>query len=185
MKHKNLYWYYVVLTAAGAFVIGTVFHNIYDWSGGNVILGLFFPINESIWEHLKLIFYPLLILWAVTARRMQMDPEFTWTGRYTACMLSVAVGSAITAAGFYLLYCGFGITAFFVDLTLYALGLFCGQFLATHLTFHTRIPKWIGVICTYSVRICLFLSASSQCSDFHSEYMKKRFLPNLDRNLFL
>ena len=147
MKRKNLYWYYVVLTTAAAFVIGAIFHNIYDWSGGNVILGLFFPVNESIWEHLKLIFYPLLILWTVTVRRMHMDPEFPRPSRYTACMLSVAAGSVITAAGFYLLHCGFGITAFFVDLLLYALGLFCGQFLATHLTFHTRIPKWIGVIC--------------------------------------
>ena len=40
-------------------VIGTLFHFIYEWSGYNIILGLFTPVNESIWEHLKLLFFPV------------------------------------------------------------------------------------------------------------------------------
>lgn len=45
-----------------ASILGVVFHFIYDWTKGNPIAGLFFPINESTWEHLKLIFFPILIL---------------------------------------------------------------------------------------------------------------------------
>ena len=42
-------------------VLGTIFHFIYEWSGENALVGLFAPVNESIWEHTKLIFFPMLI----------------------------------------------------------------------------------------------------------------------------
>lgn len=34
---------------------------MYKWTGQNTIVGYFFPINESTWEHLKLLFFPTLI----------------------------------------------------------------------------------------------------------------------------
>lgn len=42
-------------------ILGTLFHFIYEWSGNNPIVGLFSPVNESVWEHLKLLFYPASI----------------------------------------------------------------------------------------------------------------------------
>lgn len=42
-------------------VFGTLLHFFYDWSGSNPIVGLFAPINESVWEHLKLLYYPMSI----------------------------------------------------------------------------------------------------------------------------
>lgn len=45
-----------------ACALGVLFHFVYRWSGYNPIIGLFFPINESTWEHLKLVFYPILIV---------------------------------------------------------------------------------------------------------------------------
>lgn len=44
-----------------ASMLGVLFHFVYEWSGSNSFLGLFFPVNESTWEHLKLIFYPVII----------------------------------------------------------------------------------------------------------------------------
>ena len=37
-------------------VLGTVLHFVYDWTGEKYIIGLFVPVNESIWEHLKLLY---------------------------------------------------------------------------------------------------------------------------------
>ena len=42
-------------------LLGTIGHFLYEWTGQNTIIGYFFPINESTWEHLKLIFFPTLI----------------------------------------------------------------------------------------------------------------------------
>ncbi|MBR4116633.1 MAG: hypothetical protein IKK65_00935 [Clostridia bacterium] len=42
-------------------VLGAVSHFVYEWSGENKILGYFFAVNESTWEHLKLLFFPTII----------------------------------------------------------------------------------------------------------------------------
>ena len=42
-------------------IIGTVNHFVFEWSNENVIVGIFTPINESSWEHLKLLFLPYLV----------------------------------------------------------------------------------------------------------------------------
>ena len=43
------------------FIVGSLFHFIYELSGSLPIVGYFFPINESVWEHLKLGFYAWLV----------------------------------------------------------------------------------------------------------------------------
>lgn len=43
-------------------VIGTLAHFVYDWSGQNSFVGLFTPVNESTWEHMKLLFFPMLFV---------------------------------------------------------------------------------------------------------------------------
>ena len=45
-----------------ASLLGVLFHFVYDWSNENFFSGLFFPVNESTWEHLKLVFLPILIV---------------------------------------------------------------------------------------------------------------------------
>ncbi len=51
------------LTAGFIFtaVFGTLSHFFYDWSGENPLIGLISPVNESTWEHMKLVFFPVLI----------------------------------------------------------------------------------------------------------------------------
>lgn len=41
-------------------VLGILMHFFYEWSGGSPIVGLVSPVNESAWEHMKLIFFPVL-----------------------------------------------------------------------------------------------------------------------------
>jgi hypothetical protein len=53
------------LTALAGFlfviVTGTLLHFAFIASGGNTLVGAFTPVNESIWEHLKLLLFPALI----------------------------------------------------------------------------------------------------------------------------
>lgn len=42
-------------------ITGTLLHFVYEWTNSNPIAAIFSPINESVWEHLKLIFYPMTI----------------------------------------------------------------------------------------------------------------------------
>ena len=42
-------------------ILGTLGHFLYELSGKKMGVGLLFPVNESTWEHLKLLFYPALV----------------------------------------------------------------------------------------------------------------------------
>ena len=53
-------------------ITGTISHFIYEWSGYNYILGFFFPVSESTWEHMKLCFFPMLI-YAIYMNRKWKD----------------------------------------------------------------------------------------------------------------
>ncbi len=52
---KNIIAFFVIS------ILGTIGHFIFEWTGQNEIIGLFFPVNESVWEHLKLLFFPTVI----------------------------------------------------------------------------------------------------------------------------
>ena len=40
---------------------GTLLHFLYDWTGGSILVAPFSGINESTWEHMKLLFWPTFI----------------------------------------------------------------------------------------------------------------------------
>ncbi len=58
MKHLKRY---AIIGIIFVLITGTLAHFLYDWSGNNYIVGLFTPINESIWEHMKLLFFGIII----------------------------------------------------------------------------------------------------------------------------
>ncbi len=42
-------------------LLGSLWHFLFEITGSNAIGAAFFPVNESVWEHMKLFFYPYLI----------------------------------------------------------------------------------------------------------------------------
>lgn len=40
-------------------ITGTLLHFTYEWSGNNHIVGYLSAVNESTWEHMKLVFFPM------------------------------------------------------------------------------------------------------------------------------
>ena len=57
MEKRLFYWELAgaLFTAA----LGTLLHFTYDWSGGWSVAAAFSAVNESTWEHMKLLFFPL------------------------------------------------------------------------------------------------------------------------------
>lgn len=56
---KNKKWKCILMLMV-ALVIGSLLHNVYVWFP-NGFTALIAPVNESLWEHTKIIFYPLLL----------------------------------------------------------------------------------------------------------------------------
>jgi hypothetical protein len=42
-------------------IVGSAMHFVYGWSGDLAIVGAISPVNESVWEHFKLGFFPTLV----------------------------------------------------------------------------------------------------------------------------
>ena len=49
----------LILTCAAAILAGCALHFLYQWMP-NAVTALFSPVNESLWEHIKLVFWPYL-----------------------------------------------------------------------------------------------------------------------------
>ena len=41
--------------------VGTLLHFVYEWSGKMALVAPFSNVNESTWEHMKLLFYPAFL----------------------------------------------------------------------------------------------------------------------------
>ncbi len=42
-------------------ILGFVLHYLFSWTNGSKIIGLFVPVNESVWEHLKLGYWAVVL----------------------------------------------------------------------------------------------------------------------------
>ena len=41
-------------------ILAPVFHFLFEWSGDNTFVGIFAAVNESVWEHTKIVYFPFL-----------------------------------------------------------------------------------------------------------------------------
>lgn len=61
MIKKNLILRFEIISTIFIMILGVLLHFTYEWFSKNILVGTFSAINESTWEHLKLIFFPMLI----------------------------------------------------------------------------------------------------------------------------
>ena len=78
-------------------VFGTLSHFFYGWSDGNPLIGLISPVNESTWEHMKLVFFPVLI-WSffITGSGSNLSPALR-----PALLLGGFIGTLMIPVLFY------------------------------------------------------------------------------------
>ncbi len=72
-------------------VVGTLLHFLFDWTGGNVIAALFSAVNESIWEHLKLLFYPMVAVAVVEYFSWGKEVDSFWCIKLMGILLGVVL----------------------------------------------------------------------------------------------
>lgn len=105
---------------------GTLLHYVYALSGNAFWVGIIAATSESVWEHLKLAFWPAalwtLVGWVLVGRSVQ---NF-WVGRWAALTLMPIV----IAVGFYAYISVIGHHALVFDLILFVLAIASGQLAA-------------------------------------------------------
>ncbi len=102
MKKTLLYW-----QAAGfAFtsLMGVLLHFLFDWTGQSAVIALFSAVNESIWEHMKLLFFPMLVFAFIQSRYLSDKYGNFW------CVKAVGIltGTILIPVIYYTLNGAFG-----------------------------------------------------------------------------
>lgn len=81
---------YEIVCCILACILGVLFHFVYEFSGQNALLGLFVPVNEAVWEHLKLIFYPILLMSLAEYFIFKINDEGFFCIKLKAALLGMA-----------------------------------------------------------------------------------------------
>ena len=88
MKQASSLWLPAgfALTSLG----GTLLHFLYDWTDGSILVAPFSGVNESTWEHMKLLFWPLF-LFALVQRLFFKEQENYWCVKLLGILLGLAL----------------------------------------------------------------------------------------------
>ncbi len=127
-------WLFVFFLTAAA---GAALHFLYDlWP--NALTAILAPVNESVWEHLKLLYWPFLAA-AFYLTRGAEDGRQGWC----ALLIGVLAAPVLLLGAYYPLAYGFSLHGLVLDILLYLLSLAGGFFLAYRLQ-----PRWLpGSVC--------------------------------------
>ena len=95
---------------------GTLSHFLYEWTGNSFVVGLFTPVNESVWEHMKLVFFPMLLYSSLMVPKLK--------NRYpcisSAYCFGMLLGTVLVPVLFYAYTFAIGHNVFFLDLATFA-----------------------------------------------------------------
>ena len=69
---------------------GTVLHFLYEWLGGALWIAPFSGVNESTWEHMKLLFWPMLLFAFVQSFFFREREDF-WCIKLRGTLLGLAL----------------------------------------------------------------------------------------------
>ena len=112
-----------------AALLGSAFHFLYDFSGKNPFAALISPVNESVWEHLKLLFFPILLLTAVEYFIRRPNPRALFGAR----LAGVTAGMAIIVVLYYLYTFILGRDFFVADILIFLIGVCFSYVISGHL----------------------------------------------------
>ncbi len=129
---------YMILGAIFVSVLGTILHFAYEWSENSFFLGLFVPINESIWEHTKLLFFPMLIFSFYASKRLKKEFSCIDSG----LSFGILLGTFLIPILFYTYSgaLGFNIAAF--DIAIFYISVFFAFFAAYKLALSCKMEKY-------------------------------------------
>lgn len=92
MDKKNLKKWFI-FGSMFIIILGTLSHFFYDWSGESKILGIFVPVNESVWEHVKLALFPSLLLFFIRLFFLKDNKNFIIATFFSVLTMVVLIPS--------------------------------------------------------------------------------------------
>ena len=121
MKNQLLKWELIGIAVITG--VGSVMHFAFDWSGGMSAVGVFAAVNESVWEHLKMTYWPSLLYAALEYPRVK-----NLTGNFIfAKTAGIYVMPAAIVGLFYAYTAITGSDNLIADITIFVVAIALGQ----------------------------------------------------------
>lgn len=120
-------------------LMGTLLHFLYDLTNQNSFAALFSATNESTWEHMKLLFFPMLLFASVESVFISENRSSFWCIK----LRGIVLGLVLIPTLFYTYTGAFGISSDFINITIF--------FVTAAITFlwETRALKQNNTQCKY------------------------------------
>lgn len=139
MKHLRQYTIWGIIFVL---ITGTLAHFLYDWTGNNRIVGLFTPINESIWEHMKLLFFPMLIYSLIMILKFRRE----YSCITSALSFGILTGALLIPLFYYAYTYILGNNVFIIDISIYILSIVIAFWLSYKLTMSRRLESYTSIL---------------------------------------
>ncbi len=140
MKHLKRY---TIIGIIFVLITGTLAHFLYGWTKNNPIIGLFTPINESIWEHMKLLFFPMLLYSLILIIKFQKK----YSCIASALSFGILMGAILIPLFYYTYTSILGKNIFILDISTFLLSIMIAFWLSYKLTLSRRLKPCTSLLC--------------------------------------
>ncbi len=86
---------FILIAIIIVFITGSINHFLFDLLGGVGVIAVFSPVNESVFEHMKLGLWPMVASWSLyyvfCHRKNNIDPGLWFGGCFYAIVSSVVI----------------------------------------------------------------------------------------------
>ncbi len=133
-------------------LVGTVLHFLYDWTK-NSIIALFSAVNESTWEHIKLVFFPMLFYAIIESIFLGKEFENFWCIKTRGIIISFLSIPVL----FYTFSGVFGATSGVFNIIIFIFAILAGFIYESKKLQNNNMPCKLTVL--YIVTLCLISMA--------------------------
>jgi len=137
MKRSVLKWELIGIAVIS--VLGSALHFAFELSGEWAPMGIIAAVNESIFEHLKLTFWPTVIYAAITYKLLR-DSTSNFIIAKTAGVYIMPVTIIVL---FYAYTTLTGIENVIIDIAIFIIAVAAGQLTSYRILKMTQLPQWL------------------------------------------
>ena len=120
---KNIILKFIIFSGIFVMILGTLLHFTYEWSGNNQFIASFSAVNESTWEHLKLLFFPMLLTTIIGFFYLEKSCPNYWCAR----LFGILAAILFTIVFFYTYTGIIGTNFAFVDISIFFVAVILGE----------------------------------------------------------
>ena len=134
-------------------VLGSIFHFVFEWLNFWPPIGGFFPVNESVWEHLKLVYWPIVIFSIIEYFPLKKKANNCLLAKF----LAIIVACLTIVIFFYAYTAILGEDLLIFDILSFVLGIVLGFLVSYKILTLKELPQWSMVISLISLILVGFI----------------------------